>query len=277
MRQGCPQDDELMPSDVEILAALEASKEQWQFRSRVGSHQYLRLYALTRRYITPQSSVLDWGAASGHFSYFLTRVGYRATGFSLYDEQIPASLRGDGYRLVVGNPSDPVALPFDDDAFDAVASIGVLEHVRETGGNEVASLREISRVLRPGGVFLCFHLPNRYSWIDVVVRVVRRSASHRYRYTSRDIGQLVSNADLELVESGRYAQLPRNPLHVLLSGRLARSERFARFYDAVDTALGRLAPWICTNHYFVARTPDAPAAPAPGTGASTASNGIVST
>jgi hypothetical protein len=33
-----------------------------------------------------------------------------------------------------------VMLPFPDTCFDAVASVGVLEHVRETGGNELASL-----------------------------------------------------------------------------------------------------------------------------------------
>jgi SAM-dependent methyltransferase len=246
---------ERLASDLEILAALEASGEQWQFRSRVGSHQYLRLYELTRRYIAPGSSVLDWGAASGHFSYFLTLSGYRATGFSLYSDRIPAALRGAGYRLVVGDPSDPVTLPFSDSSFDAVASIGVLEHVRETGGDEGASLREVRRVLRSSGVFLCFHLPNRYSWIDAAVRVTRISSGHRFRYTTRDIGRLARGAGLELLDVGRYALLPRNPLHTLLPARVAESESFARFYDAADAGLGRLVPWICTNHYFVARAP----------------------
>ncbi len=197
--------------------------------------------------------MLDWGAASGHFSYFLVRLGCWATGFSLYDELIPAALRDEGYRLVVGDPSDPVTLPFEDGSFDAVASIGVLEHVRETGGTEVGSLQEIRRVLRPGGVFLCFHLPNRYGWIDAVIRTAGSSVGHRYRYTCRDIGRLVRHAGLELLDAGRYGLLPRNPMHSLLPGPLAQSERFARFYDAADAGLGRVMPWICTNHYFVAR------------------------
>ncbi|MBQ4132690.1 MAG: methyltransferase domain-containing protein [Desulfovibrionaceae bacterium] len=46
-------------------------------------------------------------------------------------------------------------------------SIGVFEHVHETGGDQLASLKEISRVLKPEGFFLCFHLPNKYSWVEL--------------------------------------------------------------------------------------------------------------
>jgi Methyltransferase domain len=35
-------------------------------------------------------------------------------------------------------------------SFEAVISASVLEHVRETGGNEEANLREIFRILKPG-------------------------------------------------------------------------------------------------------------------------------
>ncbi len=237
-------------TDAEVLAELEASGEQWQFRSRVGSHQYLRLYDLVRRHLEPGAHVLDWGAANGHFSYFLVRSGFRATGYSLFDDAIPEAVSATGYRLVVGDPSDPVTLPFEDGAFDAVSSIGVLEHVRETGGDERASLREIVRVLRPGGAFICFHLPNRSSWIDGLLRLAG-AQHHAYRYTSRDVLALVQASGMELVETRRYALLPRNPMHHL---PLAQSERFAQVYDAADGLLGSLLPWICTNHYFVART-----------------------
>ena len=40
-------------------------------------------------------------------------------------------------------------LPYDDNAFDIVLSVGVLEHVP----NDVASMAEIRRVLKPGGLF----------------------------------------------------------------------------------------------------------------------------
>jgi len=63
-----------------------------------------------------------------------------------------------------GDPREPVILPFAADAFDLVFSVGVLEHVHEAGGDARGSILEIERVLKPGGHFLCFHLPNRYAW-----------------------------------------------------------------------------------------------------------------
>lgn len=247
-------------SDADIFAALEASGEQWQFTSRAGSHQYGRLYELTRTYVPQGASVLDWGTGSGHFAYFLVRSGYETTGYSLFDDEVPVALRDTGYRFVVGDVSNPVTLPFEPESFDAVASVGVLEHVRETGGDELASLREIRRVLRPGGKFICYHLPNRYSWIDLAARAIR-AGHHTYRYTRSDVAFLVAGADFNLLERGRYAFLPRLPLHVL-PDRLRWSERFANAYDSADDRLGRLFPWMCQNHYFVAqRSPEAAAAP----------------
>jgi len=109
-----------------------------QFRSLAGAAQYQNLWRLVRQYVPSGAEVLDWGAGTGHFSYFLCRAGYKATGYSLDDclfQDLVAEFR---YRFVRGR--DPVMLPFPDTCFDAVASVGVLEHVRETGGNELASL-----------------------------------------------------------------------------------------------------------------------------------------
>jgi SAM-dependent methyltransferase len=224
-----------------------------QFPSLVGGHQYLRLYQLFRRYVPVGAEVLDWGVGNGHFSYFLVRAGYRASGYSLETQTAPAWLDDPDYRFEPGTVADPVTIPFPDESFDAVASIGVLEHVRETGGSEPASLREIRRVLRPGGVFVCFHLPNRYSLIDVLARVFPVH-HHEYRYTRRDIAKLLDETALELCEVRRYAILPRNQLR-RLPPTARRSEALASIYDGADELLGRLFAPLCTNYYFVARRP----------------------
>ena len=226
-----------------------------QFGSLAGVRQYRRLYRMVRRHLAPGAQVLDWGTASGHFSYFLTRAGYRATGFD-FEGVSQAGWLGEPYeRYVGGSPAEPVRLPFADAEFDAVASIGVLEHVRETGGDEAASLSEIRRVLRPGGMFLCYHLPNRTSWIDLASSLVPGKHHHAYRYVRADIERLTGQAGLELLEVGRYGILPRNMLR-RLPGSLRRARWVAELWDTADAVAGVALSPLCQNYSFVARRPD---------------------
>jgi SAM-dependent methyltransferase len=198
--------------------------------------------------------VLDWGAGNGHFSYFLSRAGHRVTGYSFSPFLYERWLADPAYRFVRGEDHEPVKLPFPDASFDAVASIGVLEHVRETGGDEAGSLAEIGRVVRPGGVFVAYHFPNRDSWIDHVARRVPGKHHHLHRYTRADIEALVRGAGLELLGAGRYALLPRNSLHRVF-GPLRDARWTAEFWDRLDAALGAIAAPIVQNHWFVARRP----------------------
>jgi SAM-dependent methyltransferase len=246
-------------SDETILRELMARAQESgvplpQFGSLAGARQYRRLYGMVRAHIAAGARVLDWGTGFGHFSCFLSRAGYRATGFAIEGASLAAWLDAPYERFVGGSPAEPVRLPFADAEFDAVASIGVLEHVRETGGEEAGSLAEIARVLRPGGLFLCYHLPNRASWIDFISSRVPGKHHHLYRYTRADIERLMRDAGLELLECARYGILPRNGLH-RLPGPLRRARWLADLWDALDAVLGvALAP-LCQNFAFVARRP----------------------
>ncbi len=229
-----------------------------QVRSLASAHQYRELYRLWRRYVPAGAEALDWGAGNGHFSYFLARTGYRGTGFSFGAFEYERWLPDVPYHFAAGSESEPVRLPFPDASFDAVASIGVLEHVRETGGNEAASLAEIARVLRPGGVFACWHFPNRWSWIDLTARRFPGKYVHTWRYTPGDIRRLVTGAGLELIETRRYGVLPRNSLHALFGP--ARAARWtAVLWDALDDVLGVPFGVLAQNHGFIARKPGAAA------------------
>jgi len=222
-----------------------------QFSSLAGARQYRRLHRLVRRRVPAGAAVLDWGTGNGHFAYFLRFSGYRATGFTIEGNSQAAWLDEPYELFAAGDPCEPVKLPFTDASFDAVASIGVLEHVRETGGSETASLEEIARVLRPGGVFVCFHLPNRWSWIDFLASRVPGKHHHDYRYGRDDVRSLVAGAGLDLVELQRYGLLPRNMLG-RLPAPVAGSRRFADAWDALDAALGALLSPLCQNWAFVA-------------------------
>ncbi|HYM80026.1 MAG TPA: hypothetical protein VEY91_01290 [Candidatus Limnocylindria bacterium] len=94
----------------------------------------------------------------------------------------------------------------------------------------------IARFLRPGGVFVAYHFPNRTSWIDFLAARVPGKHHHLYRYDRTDIEALVRGAELELVETRRYAMLPRNTVDRLL-GPLGGSRLVAEAWDAADSAL----------------------------------------
>ncbi len=74
--QKNPLDDEDIFAELVALSKTEAGKGLLQFRNLASAHQYKSFYKLFRRYVLPQSKVLDWGTGNGHFSYFLGRAGY---------------------------------------------------------------------------------------------------------------------------------------------------------------------------------------------------------
>ncbi len=65
--------------------------------------------------------------------------------------------------LIEGRVIEGDSYPFDDETFDACVSNYVIEHVDEPERH----LREIKRVLKPGGVYV-FRAPNRFHYVSVV-------------------------------------------------------------------------------------------------------------
>ncbi|HTR80736.1 MAG TPA: class I SAM-dependent methyltransferase [Bacteroidota bacterium] len=243
-----------MSISEEILSAARrdgADRDILQFDNLITAMQYEVTYAVTERWIDRKSKVLDWGCGNGHFSYFLTKRGIPTSGYSF--EEVPAFLRtNDLFSHFRGSPKDPVRLPFPDQEFDAVFSIGVLEHVYETGGSEVASLKEIGRLLRPKGLFLCFHFPNKYQWSEAVGKALGATEYyHRKKYSIGQIRSLLHETGFQLSEWGRYNFLPRNQIRKLPPS-FKESRPIATLYQAADRIFAALFPMLCTNFYFVA-------------------------
>jgi SAM-dependent methyltransferase len=254
----------LSPSDIfdrlsaNCLTDVQASI--MQFRARACAQQYRLPYKITQQYLTENSKVLDWGCGNGHFSFFLTEAGHEVSAYNFGSPTTTVShlltQHAKKFRYTPGNESDPVTIPFESVSMDAVVSVGVLEHVRETGGTEPQSLAEISRVLKPGGVFICVHFPNRYSWIEAGTTVFKSRHHHRYRYTRNDIQRLAENGGFEVLMIRRYNAIPRNIFSSL--GFAPGSRAIAAGADVIDT----IAAWIlnpfCQNYAFVLRKPPAP-------------------
>jgi SAM-dependent methyltransferase len=238
--------------DIVRREGLTGKAEQWG--SLVTCSQYRLAYQKTTHYIQDDFLCLDWGCGNGHFSFYLVRRGLDVHGFSF--EKIPEFLAASKrFHYRAGEQAEPVALPYASGQFDAVFSMGVLEHVHDFGGDQSRSVREIERALKPGGLFLIFHLPNQYSWIEFLVRVLNRwrktkKHEHTKLFTERDVRELLQGTSFRILESGRYNFIPRNSFNRLPKA-LADQPWFCRLADAGDNLLARLLPGLCQNWYFI--------------------------
>lgn len=122
---------------------------------------------LTRRELLPwmlQGSalgehVLELGAGAGPATQELARRAPRVTSLE-YDHASALKLQARANHSKVGVvQGDAAALPFSDDTFSAALAILMLHHLKSAELQNRA-FSEVYRVLRPGGVFLAFDIPN---------------------------------------------------------------------------------------------------------------------
>jgi SAM-dependent methyltransferase len=118
-----------------------------------------------------RARILDAGCGSGRNMVELARRG-AVTGIELASQSLEVARARDVGPVVPGSLDD--LLPFADGAFDLAVALDVLEHVADDRG----ALRELARVVAPGGRLLVT-VP-QYGWLwgehDVL-------AHHHRRYT----------------------------------------------------------------------------------------------
>jgi SAM-dependent methyltransferase len=180
--------------------------------------------------------VLDWGCGKGHIAYLLTRRGFRVTACdtrvsrddSAFGQSTPII---DEQGISVTPLDDPVKLPFESASFDCVVSFGVLEHVAD----DLGSLKEIRRVLRPGGLFYVTFLPYALSWTQVLARL-RGNNYHDRLYWRRRVHHL--------------ATVSRFSVRALWFGQLLPKNSVPFAFDSVCEPLDRILCRYTPLKYF---------------------------
>ncbi len=178
-----------------------------------------------------RSRILDLGAGSGVLGREVSRrLGARCTQVDVANYRLPSDL---SFVQASGD-----ALPFQSKTFDAVIANHVIEHVREQQG----CLREIRRILKPGGVAY-LSTPNKYaliephyrlpflSWLprgmaDRVVRLFRRGNAYDVQPLSKaDLYRVSTGAQFEVTDL--TADIAKHPAKYHRPGLIAGLGGFA--------------------------------------------------
>ncbi len=120
----------------------------------------------------PYGEALEVGCGTGFFLLNLLQAGVvergELTDISPGMVQVAKANAADLGFEVGGRVADAEAIPYPDASFDLVVGHAVLHHIPDVG----LALREVLRVLRPGGRFVFAGEPTRYG--DVVARRLSR-------------------------------------------------------------------------------------------------------
>jgi SAM-dependent methyltransferase len=188
----------------------------------------------------PGERIVDVGCGEGGLAALLAQAGRHVTGVE------PAAYLRERFDATVG-PLDPSSrvvdgladrLPFGDREIGAAVMTEVLEHVPDPE----AALRELARVMRPGGV-LCFSVPTAPTEL-LFWRLHPRyaeNATHLRIFTKPELRRLVAVAGFDIAAwEGRnfYAAVVWT-FHALLrtpsdhTGRILGNAWMTRIVDAV--------------------------------------------
>lgn len=147
------------------------------------------LLEILKRYVGESADgtrrILDVGCGTGTMLTYLARFG-SAEGVDIDTEAIEYC-RARGLKQVSQSAAD--SLPFANDTFDLVTALDVVEHIDD----DLGVLREVRRVLRPGGQLLLTVPAYRFLWgrqdeINL----------HKRRYVAREVRERLQASGYEV-------------------------------------------------------------------------------
>jgi ubiquinone/menaquinone biosynthesis C-methylase UbiE len=137
-------------------------------------HLYCELNELFNTCACHGHKALDIGCGTGYYSLRLLKMGFDVVGLDISSKSIKlAKLKTEsrGFRQIDFNRADATVLPFNENSFDVIVAMGsVLNHVSAPE----RMIKEISRVLRPGGLF--FTDVDNFTCLDTVYNFINPNA-----------------------------------------------------------------------------------------------------
>jgi SAM-dependent methyltransferase len=118
--------------------------------------RHLFAYEFAAATIPPGSQALEIGCGEGYGTALLAKTAHIVIGLDIDQATVEQATAKYASETLSFRLYDGTRIPFPDNSLDAAVSFQVIEHVRDDSGH----VREISRVLKPGGL-LVMTTPNR--------------------------------------------------------------------------------------------------------------------
>ena len=218
------------------------------------------------RYLPREGKILEAGAGRGRWVFYLRRRGYDVVGMDLARAEIAAAKAFDpDVPIEYGNV---LQTGYPDRSFEAVISLGVIEHFEE---GPQAALAEVRRILRPGGLFLVTVPTQNFMRVALFNRIKNAQTSLRrmrgvelefeeYRYSRRQFEARLREAGFLVVDRAPDDFRPPMNMGLYADSRfLQHPERRWELNNAgklMNATLSALSPWLhCSGTLWVCRSP----------------------
>ncbi|MBN1994659.1 MAG: methyltransferase domain-containing protein [Anaerolineae bacterium] len=135
---------------------------------------------------TPDFRLLDVGCGAGNMIHHLSKYG-RVKGLEIDARPVKVARQERGYDVDLFDVTQP--MPFDDNSFDAVTALDVIEHNED----DMAILADSYRILKPGGHMIITVPAFMFLWShndDI--------NAHVRRYTSDELKQKLAQTGFEV-------------------------------------------------------------------------------
>ena len=180
---------EMQQHTYEIMNRVE-DKHWWFVGRRAILESFLEGIKDKLKTQNKQLKILDVGCGTGANLEMLANFG-EPQGVDVSDDALEFC-RAKGLKVHKGLAEK---LPFEDESFDVVTALDVVEHLDD----DIAGLKEMNRVLKKSGRTLIF-VP-AFMWLWGVQDDI---SNHRIRYTKRQIVERLEKAGFE-IERATYA------------------------------------------------------------------------
>jgi ubiquinone/menaquinone biosynthesis C-methylase UbiE len=158
--------------------------------------------------------ILEVGCGMGYDSLEFLKRGVRVTATDLTSQAVELALRhfeSENVQAEEVRTANVLEIPFADETFDAVWANGVLHAT----GDTARAIREVRRVLKPGGRAIISHFYRKPSWMYVLHRWGRENIEYKEEdppvndfYPEREILAMFDGFEILEAVQEHYRALP---------------------------------------------------------------------